>query len=76
MRDAKRRRTQSPIGSDESASYAGVPVYEILPENDVQKFLDATFALMGEILSKHRPKAMPHAIQEQIHAIHTTYEGC
>ena len=49
MRDAKRRRTQSPNGSDESASYTGVPVYEILPESDVQKILDATFALMGEI---------------------------
>jgi len=56
MRDTKRRRTQSPIGCDESASFAGVPVYEILPE--------------------HRPKAMPDAIQEQIHAIHATYEGC
>jgi len=49
MRDAKRRSTQSPVGSDESAGFAGVPVYEILPEGDVQKILDATFALMGEI---------------------------
>ena len=49
MRDARRRRTQSPIGSDESAGCTGVPVYEILPESDVQKILDATFALMREI---------------------------
>ena len=57
MRDAKRRRTQSPIGSDESASCTGVPVYEILPERDVQKILDATFALMGEIDSTF---SVPH----------------
>ena len=49
MRDAKRRGTQSPIESDESASYTGVPVYEILTESDVQMILDATFALMREI---------------------------
>ena len=49
MRDAKRRSAQCPNGSDESASGTGVPVYEILPESDVQKILDATFALMREI---------------------------
>ena len=57
MRDAKRRRTQSP---------------NPLPDQDLVERIDDD---LREILSKHRPKAMPHAIQEQIHAIHTTYEG-
>ena len=56
MSDAKRRSTQSPNGSDESASCTGVPVYELQ--------------------SEHRPEAMPQAIQEQIRAIHETYEEC
>jgi trimethylamine--corrinoid protein Co-methyltransferase len=37
------------IAPDETAGHVGVPVYEILPEADVQKILDATFQLMGEI---------------------------
>ncbi len=49
MRAGRRRRTHAAIGSDESASHPGTPVYEILPERDVQKILDATFKLMREV---------------------------
>jgi hypothetical protein len=44
-----------------------------LPDQDLVERIDDD---LREILSKHRPEAMPPAIQEQIHAIHTTYDGC
>jgi trimethylamine:corrinoid methyltransferase-like protein len=34
---------------DESAPRGGTPVYEILPESDVQKIIDTTFQLMHEV---------------------------
>ena len=53
---------------------AGFPLSSSpLPDQDLVERIDDD---LREILSKHRPEAMPHSIQEQIHAIHTTYDGC
>ncbi len=49
MRAGRKRGTHTTIRPDESASYPGVPVYEILPEKHVQTILDATFKLMREV---------------------------
>ena len=37
------------INLNKATPPGGVPVYEILPEADVQKIIDATFSLMREI---------------------------
>ena len=44
-----------------------------LPDQDLVERIDDD---LREILSKHRPEAMPRAIQEQIHAIHAAFEAC
>jgi trimethylamine--corrinoid protein Co-methyltransferase len=45
----------------------------LLPDQDLIERIDDD---LREVLSEHRPEAMPRAIQEQIRAIHETSKGC
>jgi trimethylamine:corrinoid methyltransferase-like protein len=45
----------------------------LLPDQDLIERIDDD---LREVLSEHRPEAMPRAIHEQIRAIHETSKGC